>query len=122
MVADDATQILKLKVFGRQHADRFKVDVPYSNPGAGAAISKRRSVYVQDITSPELSSYFRKDAQYRSILSIPVYCAHCAIGVVNVDSTKPDGFSREAELADHLRPYVEMIGLSQCVIGGIAHG
>jgi hypothetical protein len=122
MVADNNAQILRLKVFDRQRADRLHVDVPFGNPGAGVAISTRKTVYVRDVTIPDLRPYFRAEAPYRSILSIPVYCAHCCIGVVNVDSTKPDGFRRQSELVDHLRPYVEMIGMSECMTGGIAHG
>src|SRR5208283_5558882 len=115
MAANDASELLKLKVFARQHVDRYKVDVPYSNPGAGMAIRERRIIYVRNIMTDDLKSFFRSDARYRSILSMPVFCAHCAIGVVNVDSVKPDAFHRETELADLLRPHVEMIGLSECL-------
>ncbi len=114
MIADEAAQLLRLKLFSRRASGRRTIDVRYGDVGAGRAIETGRPVYIEDIRSPDLKRHFREDAPYRSVLSIPIVCDHARLGVVNVDSIHPDGMPMES-LADHLEPYVQLLGLSLCV-------
>lgn len=116
MVADEQAKVLRLTLFSRHHADRRKIEVPFGAPGAGIAIQDVAPVYVKDIQTPDLARMFRRDAPYRSILSIPIACDHRRIGVVNIDSTEPNAF--DMGIVDHLQPYVQMLGLSLCLSGG----
>jgi len=111
MIADDAKRTLSLVQFSREHSGRRRIDLAYGAPGAGVAIQEGRPVYIPDIRDPDLKALFREDAPYRSILSLPVICAHQRVGVVNVDSTKPEDLPMDL-LADHLDPYVQLIGLA----------
>lgn len=119
MIADEIKKQLRLTMFSRYSTGRRKIDISFDAPGAGRAIKEMKPIYLPDIRAAGLTSSFRDDAPYRSILSIPIACEHQKIGVVNVDSAEPYAFSHD--LVEHLQPYVQMIGLSLCV-GGDAHG
>jgi putative methionine-R-sulfoxide reductase with GAF domain len=121
MVADELQRTLRLTHFSRHSKDRHAIMVSFDSIGAGKAIQDMKTVYTRDTKSPDLQGVFRDDAPYRSILSMPIACDHKGLGVVNVDSTKPDAFGVKS-LEDHLAPYVQLIGLSLCLEGGSAHG
>jgi putative methionine-R-sulfoxide reductase with GAF domain len=111
MVADEAKKILTLSDFSRAHSNRKVIDVKFGDPGAGQAIMSGIPVYIPDIQQDGLRQHFRAEAPYRSILCLPIVCDHKKIGVVNVDSIRPDDLPSEL-LAAHLAPYVQLLGLS----------
>lgn len=115
MLANELEKMLDLTVFSRHNTGRRKISISFDAPGAGRAIKQMKSVYLPDIRAAGLTSSFRDDAPYRSILSIPIACDHRKLGVVNVDSAEPHAFYNE--LVEHIQPYVQMIGLSLCTGG-----
>lgn len=114
MVADEVNKVLRLKMFSRHANNRQKIDLAFGTPGAGRAIVEMKPVYIPDIQTEALKGHFRDDAPYRSVLSIPVACKHRRLGVINLDSSQVDHFWM-TWLADHLQPYVQLIGLTLCL-------
>lgn len=79
--------------------------------GAGLTYRTSKTQYLPDVRNVEASSFEGKS--YRAILSIPVRLGPRTLGVVSVDSTAAGHFDTVlVDLEVHVRPFVELIGLS----------
>jgi hypothetical protein len=114
MTADESSRMLSLVLFSRYYTGRHIIEVAYGLPGAGRAIIEGKPVHIPDIRSADMKGHFRQDAPYRSILCLPISCDHKRVGVVNIDSIHANDLPKDF-LADHLEPYVQLMGLSLCV-------
>lgn len=105
-------QVTRLEIvrFDRHMLGRKGLALKVDLPGAGVAYTSGTPQRIEDIRDPEIAHHFRKDAPYRSVISIPVQIDGRTVGVVNVDATVPKMVTRP-EVLSAMLPFVALMGI-----------
>lgn len=124
---EDGTK-LRTRYWGSQLEGRedieLEVDIDSPLVGAPTAYASKRPVYVHDTWDEKWAQHFDREKPYRSILSIPIFGTNCTdvIGVLNIDSTVPNGFGETFEkvklVVYRLKSLIHLIRLDISVFEG----
>ena len=88
-------KMLRLKDFALHTIGRQHLDLPLDGDRVGAVVAfhEHEACLVKDTKAKEVADWFRADAPYRCILSVPVIVDGEVLGIVNIDSTKHEDLS-----------------------------
>ncbi len=89
-VVDNNKRTLRLKDFALNTIGREYTNLPLDGDRVGAVVAfhEHEACLVKDTKAKEVAGWFRADAPYRCILSVPVIVDGEVLGIVNIDSTK----------------------------------